>query len=416
MTDTRMFAAAPQGIKGGDSKRMITKLRARLLIAALLLGAAPSAFAADRDAGLREAASLLAEEGRDAGRTPFTPETAVKFNPDDNVYVTSALAVDFTYGQATVTLPLFKGFAPSGDPVYYVLTDASDFEVARRMGLNFSPKLANAAGSKGAQTARLEDGHLHFLGNIDFARKYQVKPGIKSPFPPSVAVPGAVADGDWSSIVALPSGVVLNAQIVHNNSGNHLRLQKIDLQHMTVTLSVLDGFEDGKQYFYHLVTDVSADVPSVIEKGVYAPRLASLPSFGHSVPGDGSALLGFSPVANGITDVSTGQAQGFAASLANGGIDPINVFPVGPNNADSSGSNNYSPLWDAHVVVWTDQAMQKNLVRRITSFADLSGLIQAGLVTSAAAEGPGNPFVFGINPLHVVINCPVIAHPLSVRR
>lgn len=91
----------------------------------------------------------------------------------------------------------------------------------------------------------------------------------------------------------------------------------------------------------------------MLEKGVFAPRLAMLPTFGKSEPTDDSALLAFSPNANGITTLNSGQEQGFAASLANGGIDPINVFPLGPNNADSSESNSYSPLWDAHVSAWT---------------------------------------------------------------
>ena len=125
-------------------------------------------------------------------------------------------------------------------------------------------------------------------------------------------------------------------------------------------------------------------------------------------------LLGFSPVVNGITDTRTGQDQGFAASLANGGIDPINVFPVGPDNDDPSDDNNYSPMWDAHVSMWTDAAIQDNKVRRITSFEDLKGLIDAGLVTSAMINpaGPGNGFMFGLRPTNAIVNCPVIAHPV----
>jgi hypothetical protein len=80
------------------------------------------------------------------------------------------------------------------------------------------------------------------------------------------------------------------------------------------------------------VTDVSAPIPAVLEMGVYAPRLATIPAFGESLPGHKSALLGFSPVLNGRTDEGSGQDQGFSTALANGGIDPINVFPVGPEN------------------------------------------------------------------------------------
>jgi len=395
-------------------------LTATALLAALCLTATPAAQARPSSAAAKstiaDATALLAAQARDSGRPAFTPATAVRFAAEDNVYLKSALAIDLTYGSATVTLPLFKGYAPDGSEVHYILTEASDFAFARRMGLNFAPKLAAARGSAGAQVATIRDGRLQFRGNVDFSPEYKVAPGSPSAFPPSVAVPGAVADADWSSIVSLPSGIVLNAQIVHNASGGHDRMKAIDLKRMTVTLSILDGFQNGRQYFYHLVTDASADVPSVIEKGVYAPRLAMLPTFGKSMAGDGSALLGFAPVANGITDVSTGQAQGFAASLANGGIDPINVFPIAPANDDPSLSNNYSPLWDAHVMVWTDAAIKAGKVRRIVSFDDIAALVKLGYVTSAAPDGPGNPYVAGLNPLKVIINCPVIAHPTRVKR
>jgi hypothetical protein len=114
-----------------------------------------------------------------------------------------------------------------------------------------------------------------------------------------------------------------------------------------------------------------------------------------------------------ISDTSTGQFQGFAASLANGGIDPINIFPIPPSNDDASSENNYSPLWDAHVSMWTDEAIEAKKVRRITSFEDLQNLIEAGWVSSAAInpEGAGNSWLFGLRPTPAIINCPVIAHP-----
>ena len=127
------------------------------------------------------------------------------------------------------------------------------------------------------------------------------------PFPPKVAKPGAMADLEWSSLVVMPSGVVLNVQMVHNASGDHDRVKDVDLTKQTVTLSLLDGFQGGKQFYYHLVTDVSADLPAVLEKGVYAPKLALLPEVGKSAPSDKSALLGFSPVLNGLTDTASRQ-------------------------------------------------------------------------------------------------------------
>mgnify|MGYP005850744805 CR=1 FL=1 len=365
-------------------------------------------------AGIVEAEALLARAAQESGRPSYSERTAVAFNPSDNVYVKSALAVDFTYNEATVTLPLYRGLSPDGESVYYILTEASDFDVAKRLGINFSPKMKNVIGTPGAQPVTISDGLIQFRGNVDFSPEYRVEPGNPDPFPPAVATPGAIADAQYSSMAVTPSNVVLNAQIVHNASGSHDRLEAIDLDNRTVTMSILDGFQGGRQYFYHLVTDVSADVPSVLEKGVFAPALANIPAFGESLPSDQSALLGFSPVLNGISDTSTGQHQGFVASLANNGIDPINVFPYGPSNDDPSNANNYSPLWDAHVSMWTEEAIAENKVRRITSFEDLLGLMESGLVTSANInpDGPGNPWLYGLRPTRAIINCPVIAHPI----
>ncbi len=364
--------------------------------------------------GATESQALLATAAKESGRASYSEQTAVKFKPSDNVYLKSALAVNFTPGKATVTLPLYRGLSSTGESVYYIVTESSDFSVAKELGINFAPKMKNAIGSSGAQTVTMNGGLIKFKGNVDFSPQYQVEPGSPNPFPPKVAKPGAIGDAEWSSVVVMPSQVVLNVQMVHNESGSHDRLIALDLKKRTVTMSILDGFQGGKQYFYHLVTDVSAEVPSVLEKGVFAPRLANLPEIGKSTPSDRSALLGFSPVLNGITDTRTGQHQGFTASLANSGIDPINIFPIPPSNNDRSAANNYSPLWDAHVNMWTDAAVKANKVRRITSFEDLKGLVGAGLVTSAFInpEGAGNPWLFGLRPTRAIINCPVIAHPV----
>ncbi|MGG6240647.1 DUF7482 domain-containing protein [Nodosilinea sp. AN01ver1] len=364
--------------------------------------------------GVAEANAILAAAARESGRPAYSESTAISFKPSDNVYVKSALAVDFTPNRATVTLPLYRGLSPQGESVYYILTEASDFNVAKQLGINYAPKMKQVIGTAGAQPVTLSQGIIQFRGNIDFSPEYQVEPGSPNPFPPAVANPGAIADAQYSSMAVLPSSVVLNAQIVHNASGSHDRLEAIDLEKRTVTLSILDGFQGGRQYFYHLVTDVSAAVPSVLEKGVFAPKLADIPAYGKSLPSDPSALLGFSPVLNGISDTRTGQHQGFVASLANNGIAPINIFPYGPDNDNPAADSNYSPLWDAHVSMWTEAAIADNKVRRITSFEDLQGLIEAGMVTSAAIspEGPGNDWLYGLRPTQAIINCPVIAHPV----
>src|ERR1051326_6608129 len=78
----------------------------------------------------------------------------------------------------TVTLPLYKG--ASGDQrVWYVLTDTSDLQEASRLGINWSPKLANALGTPAVQHATLSPASgagqldmrsvVHFQGTVDFS-------------------------------------------------------------------------------------------------------------------------------------------------------------------------------------------------------------------------------------------------------
>ena len=390
-------------------------MRTTTFAAALMLSsvAAPFAAAASQADALKDAGAILAAASTESERPAYSPGHGVEFKPSDHVFVKSALAVDFTYRNASVTLPLFRGLSPLGKDVFYIITEASDFEVAHRMGVNYAPKLAAAIGSPGVQNVTLQDGVMKFAGNVDFSPEYKLVPGDPPGyFPPKAANPGGVADDQWSSIVVLPSGLVLNAQIVQNNSGRHLRVKSIDTEARTATLSILDGEQGGKQYFYHLVTDASAAVPAVLEKGVLAPKLAKIPEFGKSLPAEKSALLGFSPVLNGRTDKGSGQDQGFSTALANG-IDPINVFPVGPDNDNPSAENNYSPLWDAHVSMWTKAAIDAGKVHRIHSIDEQKSLISEGLLTSASINPPGagNPYVGGLRPTQAIINCPVIAHP-----
>lgn len=198
-------------------------------ITAGLVGAAAlavsTAHSAPTGAALIEANMLQVELGQESGHPAYEPGHGVAFKPSDHVYIKSALAVDFTYRKATVTLPLYRGLGPDGQDVFFILTDASDYGVAKRLGINYAPKLAWAKGSAGVQPVTLKHGVIQFQGSVDFSPTYKVEPGdAPTYFPPKAADPGAVADAKWSSIIELPSGQILNAQIVHNASGSHDRL------------------------------------------------------------------------------------------------------------------------------------------------------------------------------------------------
>jgi len=242
---------------------------------------------------------------------------------------------------ANATLPLYEGVGPDGSPTYFIITEATSIALAEQYGAIVSPKLiygnrANAAAA--AQRVDVIDGKIHFKGDVDFSPERIVTPGSPNPFPPAFVQPGAVGDAEYSSLVVLPSGEVINAQIVANASGVHDRIN--------------DGWEGGDQFYYHLVTDATDPVPAAIELGVYAPRMANLPTFGNSALEPETVLLGFSPNINGLTTafdgVTDNNRQGLGSTIVDNDLDPVNIFPFDPDNTIEEG-NNYSPMWDAHL-------------------------------------------------------------------
>jgi hypothetical protein len=260
----------------------------------------------------------------------------------------------------------------------------------------------------------IENGMIRFKGDVDFSPVRTLAPGpFPNTFPPSVAIPGSVGDAEYSPLVVLPSGAVMSASIVANSTGLHDHLVSIDYAKGTVVFELLDGFEGGKQYYYHLVTESSDMAAATIERGTYTPRLANLPAFGKSLPNDKSALLGFAPTANGETGADNPERQGLNSTILDGNaFDPINVFPLDPEN-NKKENNNSSPMWDAHIYVWTDAAIQAGKRRRVMSIEDLTGLFAAGLVANAPPnKGDPNPFIAGLKPTGAIINCPVIAQPM----
>jgi hypothetical protein len=381
---------------------------------ALALLLATPAIAANGDGGaLDEVHELLtsAAEQRDVSKEAFM-ETLVdddRFDRDQNVFMPSTLAVDFTEASPSVTLPVYEGIGPTGEPTYYLITEAADYEVAEMMGLNFAPKLVNGRDTAGSQQVTIENGMLKFKGDVDFSPVRAVEPGpFPNTFPPATAQPGSVGDAEYSPLVVLPSGLVLNAIIIANSTGGHDNMLSIDHEKGTVVFKLLDGFQGGDQYFYHISTESSDPAAATVESATYAPRLGALPTFGGDLDDD-SALLGFSPTANGETGVNNPERQGLNSTILDA-LAPINTFPLDPDNSDPD--NNYSPMWDAHINVWTPEAIDAGERRRITSFEDLEQLIADGLVTDAPTNtGAPNAFVAGLKPSNAIINCPVIAQP-----
>ena len=72
-------------------------------------------------------------------------------------------------------------------------------------------------------------------------------------------------------------------------------------------------------------------------------------------------------------------------------------------------------MWDAHIYVWTDAAIQAGKRRRVKSIADLTTLFKDGSVRNAPPnKGDANPFIAGLMPTGAIINCPVIAQPKNL--
>lgn len=373
---------------------------------------------------LRDA--LVAEGG-----TAFDAQNPTAFPEAYNVFMPSVTGVDLRVdlelnpSGPTARLPLYRGLDPDGNSVDYIITDASDQAVADFLGILYAPRMAAGANTAGSQAVTIENGIMNFLGTVDFSPTRSVVPGdanategpnsiTRSAFPPAAVFPGAIADDEWSSLVVLPSGLVFNAQLMANATGIHDRIPdsgqddqnnpNLDRVNRAVVLQILDGWQDDERYFFHIVTDASVPDAASIELGVFAPRVGLLPTAG--VFPDGSRL-GFSPNVNGVAEGPNGS-QGLNISAIDQTIDPVNVFPIDPTDPL------YSPMWDAHLSMWTSEAIDADQRRVITSIEDLSQLIDEGLIVNFVGnDGPENDFIAGLMPANAIINCPVILQPDS---
>jgi hypothetical protein len=107
-----------------------------------------------------------------------------------------------------------------GRPIWYVLTDTSDREEAKALGLLFSAKLKYTEVS--ARGGRLNSDRVLVFnrGTVDFSPERRVEPGTGTDaFPPSVAQPGSVGSRDYSPLVRVRNvgNTVYNAPIVADN-------------------------------------------------------------------------------------------------------------------------------------------------------------------------------------------------------
>lgn len=303
------------------------------------------------------------------------------------LFVKSVLSVDTT--AHTATFPLHHGTA-GGASVWYVLTDASDANVAKAKGLVYAPDLVNL-GDAAIVDATQSGGDPVFAGAPDFSPARSFVAGT-SGFPPASAAPGATAGAGYSPFVRIAGTPgVLNAPIVATGDGpfdvehhtnTHDRVVAIDLAKHTVTLALARGFVDGKPIYY-LSTEASDPVAASVERATYVPALAKAAA---------AAEIPIGVVVDGPIDPKAAQglkyltlhtplaADATAANAATIGS-PFNVLSLAPDLEHPYAENGYSPLWSVQVV----GAPQNT---RHTTYADIAGLVK---------------------PAGFAVNCPAIA-------
>jgi len=309
--------------------------------------------------------------------------------------------------RGTITLPLFKGAVKTSSglrPAWYVILDAGDAGEADRLGVNFSKKLHNATAAARAATIRPDGTFLFESGLVDFTPNHVVVPGDNDrPFPPRQAAPGSVGDDDYSPLVLANNGVIYDAPIVaaavdeaHINfpGGNpnyalvHDQVIAIDPFKRTVTLNLINGFSFGKPVLY-ISTESSDPTVSAIEANTFAPRMGRLEVGIDDIAR--SAVERIFIATNGAFDggCNNPQRQGLSAALSDGHR-PNNTFGGVPTLA-----SDYSPVWDANLYEWTEDAIEKGYRGLLTEEFRILKLARDGYITgpNGAPFGSAGPVI-----------------------
>lgn len=305
-------------------------------------------------------------------------------------------------GPTTVTYPLDRGTS-ARHRVYYVITDASDLSVARALGVNYTPKLAQAAG-----TSAVQDSHswiwngdgIRFPATVDFSPTRIVTPSATG-FPPTEAQPGAVGRPGYSPLVQVVFRhhlVVLNAPQIANATGQADKI--VSFGHGTVTYRETDGCYDNESVHYASF-DASDPVAATLEDATYAPALNAAPAAGCADAAVVAAncsresLIAFT---NGQTGAANPQRQGLNAAVLDG-PPPLNILQEIP---EPTAQFDYCPMWDVHLETWTANALGAGLNLRQTDFSAALDQVTNGNANGFPAGAPFGPSGF-------VVNCPVVS-------
>jgi hypothetical protein len=297
--------------------------------------------------------------------------------------------------RGTITLPLFKGAVktPSGlKPAWYIILDTGNQSESERLGVNFSKKLPNDAVAARPATRRADGTFLFESGLVDFSPNRLVVAGSEDrPFPPSIAHPGSVGDADYSPLVNV-DGIIYDAPVVAaalddadisfpNGNPNyglvHDQVIAIDPAKRTVTLSLINGYSFGHPLLY-ISTEASEPTAAAIEGATFAPRLRKVVLGVDDIATSGVERLFIATNGETKGGCQNPQRQGLGAALLDGHR-PNNVFGGVPFVA-----TDYSPVWDANVFEWTEDAIDKGYRGLLTEEFRILKLARDGYIT-----GPG---------------------------
>jgi hypothetical protein len=248
-------------------------------------------------------------------------------------------------------------------------------------------------------------------GTVDFAPERAVVPGPDdAPFPPLSAQPGSVGDDAYSPLVRIQNGGdhIYNAPIIAfgveadalqaycdgapDHSVVHDRVVSICPDAATVTLKVVAGFSFGRPVIY-VSFEASDPLAATLEESTFAPALTNI-QVGFD-DGAFSAVERLFAFANGPTGAGNPQRQGLNSVLDGSGTGPLSVFGGVPTIA-----LDYSPLWDLHLGVWTQEAIDNDYRSRMIDEFQLLAMAEGGFLT--APEGAD----FGSSG--IIVNCPII--------
>ncbi len=315
----------------------------------------------------------------------------------------------------TVTLPLYQGkMKDNGATVWYVLTDVSDAGIAAATGINYAPKLRNAA--PWARTATLgDDGTFIFdAGTVDFTPERKVTPG-EAPnfFPPAEVQAGSKGDDAYTPLLRVTNAgdVVYNATIVANGvEADEIefpdgevdyskvidRAVAISPANGTVTFRMSLGTANGRPVLF-ISLDSNDNLVAALESTTDAPALKKLPVGLNDLPN--SAVAANYIIANGPTGADNPQKQGLNSALGDQDAQVLDIFDSVPGVLNDAA---YSPMWDLYVAAWTPQAIEQGYRSAIYSELQFLGLAQRGWLTAPDGKPVGSS--------GMISNCPVIMH------